>query len=81
MSEHVYTYAQYCREALTREGFEVVLVMQNPFDKDFPFGLVAVVKAPWEQYDRNSKPGTWMRSITRSETVHDFMAAYKKAYS
>jgi hypothetical protein len=72
-------YANYIVAALEREGIPVRWARRNYFDP-FAFGMLVMCDAPWDQYNRNCKPGTWGRSIRCGETVHDIIKYYKLSY-
>lgn len=77
---HVHAYIDYVAGALRREGIPVRYVDRNTFDVGSPFALLVLCDAPFEQYNREKRPGTWLRTIRRGETVHDVIAAYRRVY-
>lgn len=79
MDAEIQAYCDYVYDALRRENIDVLDVEDNPFD-EFSFGLTVICRAPWDQYNRAACPGERGRTIRRGETVHDVIAAYRRAY-
>ena len=79
LREHVPAYCDYIASALRREGVPVIAVSSNLFDA-FAFGVIVKCLGPWDQYDKNTRHGTWLRTIRMGETVQDIIGMYRKAY-
>lgn len=67
-------------DALRRAfGDDLIDVREDRHSSGDPMVWVRV-SSPWDQCNRQARPGTYLRSINHDETVSSFVDAYMAAY-